>query len=166
VIKFEALQLRRLAGDVLRQLEVTNTVQVVDAREMSDGTWLVTFEDRHPDTRFPGFDIAIQPDWSPEDAVRAMRLSLRDKLWICPLCQRRSQIRRIIDREIFRVDCSHCGRFEIEHDLLEQVREAYEAGDAGVVDQLSRLSKWVGRQDAMPLFSPDNWRSLGDGPPR
>jgi len=165
VIKFEALQLRRLAGDVLRQLDVTNTVQVLEARELSDGTWLVTFEDRHPDTRFPGFEIDIQQEWSPEEAVRAMRLALRGKLWICPLCQRRAQIRRIIDREIFRVDCDRCGRFEIEHDLLEYVREGYEAGDAAVVEQLSRLSKWVGAQDSMPLISADNWRELAAAAP-
>jgi hypothetical protein len=163
VIKFEALQLRRLAADVLRQLEVTNTVQVLEARELTDGTWLITFEDRRPDTRFPGFEIDIQQEWSPEEAVRVLRLELREKLWICPLCQRRSQIRRIIDREIFRVDCERCGRFEIEHDVLTLVREAYEAGDPEVLEQLSRLSTWVGRDGAMPLLTADNWRELGAG---
>jgi hypothetical protein len=161
VIKFEALQLRRLGTDVLRQLDVANTVQVLEARELTDGTWLITFEDRHPDTRFPGFELDIQQEWSPEEAVHAMRIALREKLWICPLCQRRSQIRRIVDREIFRVDCERCGRFEIEHDLLKHLREAYEAADPEVIEQLSRLSKWVGRDGSMPLLSSENWRQLG-----
>ena len=71
----------------------------MEVRELTDGTWLVTFEDRYPDTRFPGFEISIQQDWSPEQAVRELRLELRHKLWICPLCQRRSQIRRVVDRD-------------------------------------------------------------------
>src|SRR4029078_9402998 len=115
VIRLEALQLRRLAGDVLRQLQVDDTAEVSSVNELTDGTWMVDFEDRSPETRFPGFSIDIQQDWSPEQALRELRLELRSKLWICPLCQRRSEIRRIIDREVFRVTCDRCGRFEIEN---------------------------------------------------
>lgn len=162
MIRIEALQLRRLAADVLRQLDVSNTVEVMEIRELTDGTWMVGFGDHHPDTRFPGFDISIQPQWSSEQAVRELRLELREKLWICPLCQRRSQIRRIIDRELFRVSCERCGRFEIEKDLLEHFRLAYERGDTDLITQLSRLSELVSRAERMPLLSSDNWRALAD----
>lgn len=162
MIRIEAVQLQRLGSDVVRQLNVANTVQVLEVRELTDGSWVVVFADRYPDTRFPGFEIGIEPDWSPERAVRELRLELRDKLWICPLCQRRGQIRRIIDRELFRVQCDHCGRFEIEHDLLKALREAYEAGDADVLAHLQRLSEFIGQGDRMLVLSPDNWRELGE----
>jgi hypothetical protein len=162
VIRIEALQLRRLAADVLRQLDVTDTVEVFEVRELTDGTWMVGFGDRSPDTRFPGFEIGIEQDWSPERAVRELRLELRQKLWICPLCQRRSQIRRIIDREVFRVECDRCGRFEIENALLDRFRLAYEDEDKSLVEQLPRLSHFVGRAGGMPFLSADNWRALAD----
>ena len=55
---------------------------------------------------------------------RSARCGLNcEKLWICPLCQRRSQIRRIIDREVFRVGCGDAV-FRNESDLLEQFRLA------------------------------------------
>ena len=165
MIRFEAVQLRRLAADVLQQLNVTNTVQVLEVRELTDGSWVVVFEDRYPDTRFPGFEIVIQPEWSPEEAVRELRLELRNKLWICPLCQRRAQIRRIVDRASFRVACDHCGRFEIEHDLLKFLRDAFEAGDPTVVAQLERLSASIARSGGMPVLSPDNWQQLADARP-
>jgi hypothetical protein len=162
VIRLEAVQLRRLAADVVRQLDVENTVQVIDVHELTDGTWMVVFEDRYPDTRFPGFEVGIESDWSPAQAVRALRLELRSKLWICPLCQRRAQIRRIVDRAAFRVECGHCGRFEIEHDLLEFLREAFEAGEPEVLAQLSRLSDARADGRPMPMLSADNWRQLAD----
>jgi hypothetical protein len=162
VIRFEAVQLRRLATDVIQQLHVANTVQVLEVRELSDGSWMVVFEDRYPDTRFPGFEIGIQPEWSPEEAVRELRLELRNKLWICPLCQRRVQIRRIIDRALFRVECDQCGRFEIEHDLLKFLREAFELGDPAVLARLSRLSASIARSGDMPVLTPDNWQQLAD----
>ena len=160
MIRLEALQLRRLATEALRQLGVENTASVVDVRELTDGTWMVDFEDRSPDTRFPGFAIDIQQAWSPEQAGRELRLELRSKLWICPLCQHRSQIRRIIDREVFRIECSRCGRFEIDHALLEEFRVAYESNDSPVVAQLARLATLVGQTVGMPLLSADNWRSF------
>jgi hypothetical protein len=159
LVRLEALQLRRLAAEVLRQLEVDDTAQVAEVRELSDGTWMVDFEDRFPETRFPGFAIDIQQDWSPEQAARELRLELRNKLWICPLCQRRSRIRRVIDREVFRVECDRCGRFEIESALLDQLRLAYEGKDPGLVDQLPRLAEFVGRAGGMPLLSADSWRA-------
>ncbi len=108
------------------------------ASELTDGMWMAGFEDHSPDTRFPGFEIGIEQDWSPEQAVRELRLELRNKLWICPLCQRRSQIRRIIDREVFRVECDRCGRFEIENGLLDHFRLAYEDNDESLVEQRCR----------------------------
>jgi hypothetical protein len=164
VIRIEALQLRRLAVDVLRQLDVVETVEAMEVRELTDGTWMVGFVDRFPETRFPGFEISVEQDWSLEQAARELRIELRDKLWICPLCQRRSQIRRIIDREVFRVVCERCGRFEIEHDLLEHFRRAYEAEDAGVVERLPRLSQVVRRAVGMPFLSADTWQALADAP--
>jgi hypothetical protein len=159
VVRLEALQLRRLAAEALRQLEVDETVQVTEVRELTDGTWMVDFEDRAPETRFPGFAIDIQQDWSGEQAVRELRLELRDKLWICPLCQRRSRIRRIIDREVFRVECDRCGRFEIEKLLLDRFRLAYEEDDRSLVEQLPRLAEFVGRAGGMPFLSADSWRA-------
>jgi hypothetical protein len=157
LVRLEALQLRRLAAEVLRQLDVDDTTQVTEVRELTDGTWMVDFEDRSPDARFPGFAIDIQQDWSREQAVRELRLELRSKLWICPLCQRRSQIRRIIDREVFRVEC---GRFEIENVLLEHFRLSYEGDDRDLMEQLPRLADFVGRTRGMPFLSSDNWRAL------
>jgi len=98
----------------------------------------------------------------PEQAVRELRLELREKLWICPLCQRRSQIRRIIDREVFRVLCDRCGRFEIENALLDHFRLAYEENDRSVVEQLPRLSEFVARTGGVPFLSADNWHALTD----
>jgi hypothetical protein len=146
----------------VQQLNVANTVQVLEVRELTDGSWMVVFEDRYPDTRFPGFEIGIQADWSPEEAVRELRLELRNKLWICPLCQRRAQIRRIIDRELFRVECDRCGRFEVEHDLLKFLREAFETGEPAVVAQLSRLSASIARSGGMPVLSADNWQQFAE----
>jgi hypothetical protein len=126
MIRIEAIQLQRLAAETLRQLDVTDTVQVREVRELTDGMWMVGFEDRAPYTRFPGFEIGIQQDWTPERATRALRLELRNKLWICPLCQRRAQMRRIVDHEMFRIECAHCGRFEIDAARLEQLRQSLE----------------------------------------
>jgi len=162
VIRLEALQLRRLAADVLRQLEVDDTANVLEVSELTDGTWMVDFADRSPDTRFPGFSIDIQQDWSPEHAIRKLRLELRNKLWICPLCQRRSQIRRIIDREVFRVECGRCGRFEIEHLLLDHVRLAYEDNDDGIAERLARLAAFVGRAAGTAVLSMGNWRAVAE----
>jgi len=70
VIRLEALQLRRLAVDVLRQLDVADTVEVLDVRELTDGTWMAGFADHSPDTRFPGFEIGIQQDSGPANLPR------------------------------------------------------------------------------------------------
>jgi hypothetical protein len=158
LIRLEAIQLRRIAVDVLRQLAVDGSADVTDVRELTDGTWMVGFTDHSPDARFPGFDVGIQQAWSPEEAARALRLELRQKLWICPLCQRRAQIRRIIDREAFRVECQTCDRFEIDHALLEAFRLAYEANDASVVVHLPALSIAMARDRATPLLTEDSWR--------
>jgi hypothetical protein len=162
MIRLEALQLRRLAADVLRQLDVDATAEVLEVRELTDGTWMVDFEDHSPDTRFPGFAIDIQQDWSPEQATRELRLELRNRLWICPLCQRRSQIRRITDRDVFRVECDRCGRFEIESGLLNHFRVSYEGNDQSLVDELPRLAEFVSRADGMPFLTAGNWRSLAN----
>jgi hypothetical protein len=162
VIRLEAVQLRRIAADALRQLHVADSADVRDVRELTDGTWMVGFEDRFPDTRFPGFEIGIQQEWSPEEALRELRRELRRKLWICPLCQHRSLIRRIVDREVFRIECDECGRFEIAHTLLEDLRGAYEANEPGVVGRLPRLSNFVRRSAAVPFLSTDNWVAFAD----
>jgi hypothetical protein len=165
VIRLESLQLRRLAAEALRQLDVDATAQVAEVRELSDGTWMVDFEDHSPDTRFPGFAIDIQQDWSPEQAVRELRLELRNKLWICPLCQRRSLIRRVIYREVFRVQCDRCGRFEIENALLDHFRVAYEGNDPIFMEQLPKLAEFISRSGGMPFLSADNWRTLASAGP-
>ena len=131
MIKLEAVQLRRIAAEAIEQLDVGNFVAVTDVRELTDGTWMVLFEDQSPDTRFPTFEIAIQQDWERPLAARELRRVLRSKLGICPLCQRRAEIRRLIDREVFRVLCERCGRFELDHAELDRLRQEYEARDAG-----------------------------------
>ena len=129
MIRIEAIQLQRLAAETLRQLNVVDTVQVMEVRELTDGTWMVGFNDRAPYTRFPGFEIGIQQEWTPEHATRELRFELRTKLWICPLCQRRAQVRRIVDREAFRIECDHCGRFEMDAARLEQLRRSLEGAE-------------------------------------
>ena len=98
----------------------------------------------------------------PEQAVRELRLELREKLWICPLCQRRSQIRRIIDRETF----SRIGAIKCGGDSKSSTRSSSTSGwptkrlTRSVVYQLPRLSEIVGRDGNMPFLSADNWRTL------
>ena len=139
MIALEAVQLRALAADVLRQLQVDDFATVIDVHDLSDGAWSVGFEDRWPDTRFPTFEIEIQQDWSRDEAARELRMRLREKLWICPLCQRRAQIRRVVDMDVFRIMCDRCGRLEIESEVLDQIRSAYERGDEEVLNALSRV---------------------------
>ncbi len=120
MIALDAVQLRTIATDVLRLLHVDDSVGVIDVHDLSDGAWSVNFEDRWPDTRFPSFAIEIEQDWSRESAARELRMVLREKLWICPRCQRRASIRRLVDTNVFRIDCHRCGRFEIdESDVVE-----------------------------------------------
>ncbi len=112
MISLDAIQLRTIASDVLRQLRVEGSVGVLDVRDLSDGAWSVNFEDRWPDTRFPTFAIEIEPSWSRETAARELLTVLREKLWICPRCQRRAWMRRLVDSSVVRVECQECGRFE------------------------------------------------------
>jgi hypothetical protein len=144
MIALEAVQLRALAADVLRQLQVDDFATVIDVHDLSDGAWSVGFEDRWPDTRFPTFEIEIQQDWSRDEAARELRMRLREKLWICPLCQRRAQIRRLVDMDVFRIMCERCGRLEIESEVLDQIRSAYERGDEEALNALSRVVRSTG----------------------
>ncbi len=160
MIRIEAIQLQRLAAETLRQLGVADMVQATDVGELTDGTWLVRFEDRWPTTRFPIFEIYIEQEWSPEQAGRELRIELRKKLWICPLCQRRATIRRVVDQEAFRVDCDHCGRFEIDAALLDQLRLSLENADAALVQRLPHVSDYVRGANRIPFLSPENWREL------
>jgi hypothetical protein len=144
MIALEAVQLRALAADVLRQLQVDDFATIIDVHDLSDGAWSVSFEDRWPDTRFPTFEIEIQQDWSRDDAARELRMRLREKLWICPLCQRRAQIRRLVDMDVFRIMCDRCGRLEIESEVLDRIRSAYERGDEEVLQALSRVVRSTG----------------------
>ena len=144
MIALEAVQLRALAADVLRQLQVDDFATVIDVHDLSDGAWSVGFEDRWPDTRFPTFEIEIQQDWSRDEAARELRMRLREKLWICPLCQRRAQIRRVVDMDVFRIMCDRCGRLEIESEVLDQIRSAYERGDEEALNALSRVVRSTG----------------------
>jgi hypothetical protein len=162
VIKLEAIQLQRLTATTLQRLNVVDTVLVREIRELADGTWLIGFEDHLPNTRFPGFDIYIEQDWSVEEAARELRQELRRKLWICPLCQHRAEIRRMVDREEFRVECERCGRFEIESGLLDYLREAAESEDLVVVDRLERLAGYTRQAGTIATLTLDNWAGLAD----
>jgi hypothetical protein len=121
VIALDAIQLRAIVTNVLRSLQVDDFVSVIDVRDLSDGAWSIEFEDRWPDTRFPTFAIEIEQDWSREVAARELRMVLREKLWICPRCQRRAWMRRLIDTNVVRVECQECGRYEIDSEGLRGV---------------------------------------------
>jgi hypothetical protein len=112
VISLDAIQLRTITAAVLRSLQVDDFVEVLDVCDLSDGAWSINFEDRWPDTRFPTFAIEIQQDWSRDAAASELRMVLREKLWICPRCHRRAWMRRLVDSDVFRVECQTCGRFE------------------------------------------------------
>jgi hypothetical protein len=163
MIALDAIQLRTIAADVLRSLEVNDSVAVLDVHDLSDGAWSVNFEDRWPDTRFPTFEVEIQQDWSREGAARELRIVLREKLWICPLCQRRASIRRLVDMNVFRVECHACGRFEIDSEVMDLFRSAYEDGDDPIVTALPRLSYATRRAGSPPSLGVDTWRGLAGG---
>jgi hypothetical protein len=162
VIKIEAIQLQHLTATTLQQLNVADTVRVVEIRELPDGTWLIALEDHLPNTRFPGFEVYIEPEWSIEEAGRELRHELRRRLWICPLCQRRGEIRRMVDREEFRVECERCGRFEIESGLLDYLRQAVEDGDEAVLGRLPALAEHTRDVDRTARLTLNNWVSLAD----
>ncbi len=162
MIALEAVQLRRLADDVLRQLHVNPDVAAVDVHELTDGTWTISFEDRWPPTRFPAFALEVQQSWSGAQAARELRLTLRDKLWICPLCQLRARVRRVVDLNMFRIECDRCGRFEIDDEVLEHFRLAYERGDEHHVNMLERLSGFIRTADTMPSLGLDTWQGTAD----
>ena len=162
MIALDAVQLRAIGADALRQLKVDDSVSVVDVHDLSDGAWSVNFEDRWPDTRFPTFAIEIQQEWSREGAARELRVVLREKLWVCPLCQRRSLIRRVVDMSDFRIECRHCGRFEIEGDVLDLFRSAVERGDEHILRALPRLSDAIRAAASPPLLGVDTWQGLAD----
>ena len=122
MISLDAIQLRTIAADVLRSLQVDDSVSVLDVTDLSDGAWSIEFEDRWPDTRFRTFAIEIEQNWSREAAARELQMVLREKLWICPRCQRRAWMRRLVDVNVFRVECQHCGRYEIDSDELKGAR--------------------------------------------
>jgi hypothetical protein len=122
MISLDTIQLRTIAADVLKTLQVDDSVAVLDVHDLSDGAWSVNFEDRWPDTRFPTFSIEIEQHWSREAATRELQMVLREKLWICPRCQRRAWMRRLMDANVFRVECQQCGRYEIDSEELRGAR--------------------------------------------
>jgi hypothetical protein len=160
MIALDAIQLRTIAADILRSLQVEDSVGALDVHDLSDGAWSVNFEDRWPDTRFPTFAIEIQQDWSRDGAARELRRVLREKLWICPLCQKRALIRRLMDMDVCRVECHRCGRFEIESDVLDLFRSGYEDGEERIVKALPRLSDAVRAAASPPLLGIDTWQGL------
>ena len=162
MIALDAVQLRLIAADVLRVLRVEDSVGVVDVHDLSDGAWSVGFEDRWPDTRFPTFAIEIQQEWSRESVTRELRMVLREKLWVCPLCQHRALIRRLVDMSVFRIECQRCGRFEIDSEVLELFRSSYDRGDERILAVLPRLSSTIGGAASPPSLTADTWRSLAD----
>jgi hypothetical protein len=160
MIALDALQLRAIAADVLQTLHVADSVRAIDVHDLSDGAWSVGFEDRWPDTRFPTFAIEVQQEWSREGAARALRTVLREKLWICPLCQRRALIRRLVDLDVFRIECRQCGRFEIDGQVLDLFRSGYEAGEERILGALPRLSDMMRSATVPPSLGVDTWQAL------
>ena len=162
MIALEAVQLRSLADAVLRQLQVDDNVLVMEVQDLSDGAWSVGFEDRWPDTRFPTFALEVQQDWSREKVAGELRVALREKLWICPLCQQRARIRRVVDLNVFRIDCTRCGRFEIDDEVLDLFRHEYERGDEDLLRTLPLLSGFLRTLGGMPSLGVDTWRGIAD----
>lgn len=160
MIALDAIQLRTLVVDVLRLLKVDDSVGVIDVHDLSDGAWSVNFEDRWPETRFPTFAIEIQQDWSREGAARELRMLLREKLWVCPLCQQRAVIRRLVDMSVSRVECRRCGRFEVDNEVLDLFRSAYEAGEERILKALPRLSDVIRSAHGFPVLTADTWQGL------
>jgi hypothetical protein len=160
MIALDAVQLRAIAADVLRLLHVDDSVGVIDVHDLSDGAWSVNFEDRWPDTRFPSFAIEIEQDWSRESVARELRMVLREKLWVCPLCQRRALIRRLVDMSVLRIECHRCGRFEIDSEVLDLLRSGYEDGDERILQALPRLSDAVRSAESPPLLGVDTWQAM------
>ena len=62
--------------------------------------------------------------------------------------------------EVFRVECDGCGRFEIDQQLLEDFRLAYEMTDTGFVELFPKLAESVRRAGGVPHLSSDRWREL------
>ena len=91
---------------------------------------------------------------------------MREKLWICPLCQQRARIRRVVDMDVFRIDCDRCGRFEIEHAVLDRFRLAYEEGDEKLVSVLPRLSGYIRSAGGMLSLGVDTWTAIADAATR
>lgn len=162
VIRIEAIQLRRLADESLRHLQVADAVRVTDLDELQDGMWLVRFEDQLPATRFPVFEVYLQHAWSADDAEQELRRELRQKLWICPLCDRRAEIRRLVDQEAFRVVCERCGRFEIDYELLEHLRAVVDDNDPIFTRRLVSLAERLRAGGDVPLLSLNNWIAIAD----
>src|SRR5262245_10956435 len=160
MIALDAIQLRTIAVDVLKLLKVDDSVGVLDIHDLSDGAWSVNFEDCWPETRFPTFAIEIQQDWSREGAARELRTVLREKLWVCPLCQGRAVIRRLVDTSSFRIGCPRCGLFEVDNEVLELFRSAYEAGEERIVKALPRLSDVIRGATASPSLTVETWQGL------
>ena len=67
-----------------------------------------------------------------------------------------------MDMDVFRVDCDRCGRFEIEHAVLDQFRLAYEAADEELVSVLPRLSGYIRSAGGMPSLGVDTWQAIAD----
>ena len=130
---------------------------------MTDGTWMVDFEDRAPDTRFPGFSSTFSRIGPPNRRSASFGSNCGTGSGSARSVNAASQIRRITDRDVFRVECDRCGRFEIESGLLDHFRVAYEGNDRSLVDELPRLAEFVGRAKGMPFLTADNWRTLNPG---
>jgi hypothetical protein len=122
MISLDEIQLRTIAAETLRTLHADDSVAVLDIHVLSDGAWSINFADRWPDTRFPTFAIEIEHNWSREAAARELQMVLREKLSICPRCQRRAWMRRVVDANVYRVECQQCGRYEIDSEELRGAR--------------------------------------------
>jgi hypothetical protein len=70
-------------------------------------------------------------------------------------------IRRIVDREQFRIECERCGRFEIDAALLDNLRRLFEDDDRTAIERLSRLAEYVRQAAEIPSLSTENWVTLG-----
>ena len=62
--------------------------------------------------------------------------------------------------DIRRVECRRCGRFEIESEVLDLFRSAYEAGEERILKALPRLSDAIRGASSPPSLGVDTWQGL------
>ena len=160
-LELEALQ--QLAMELLHRLGVADTVYVTHVQDLDHGLRLVGFVDASPRTTVPTFQIGVYVDWPVDRVGYELRQELRKTLQVCPLCQRRSDVQRLPNRDALQIACDHCHSYVMSEPLLNHLRYLHET-DAGDIDiKLARLAAFTSRATReVPVLDTNNWLSLTD----